>query len=190
MPHVYATGITVKNLDEARKRITDSLLFENDEIEKAVRVVKSLISQKHIAKAQNAEAESRIDYLADILGLHKKEVISAVERMRQEGILADTKDISAYLNDIGESENKSKSLLKRFSKLERYIIDHIPDDALRISCKQLNDNAQNEGISTSTEKDIRTLLYFLTIKGYTRKKEDSAHNIEVTRQASMETTLL
>lgn len=190
VPHVYATGITVKNLDEARKRITDSLLFENDEIEKAVRVVKSLISQKHIAKAQNAEAESRVDYLADILGLHKREVISAVERMRQEGILADTKDISAYLNDIGDSENKSKSLLKRFSKLERYIIEHIPDDALRISCKQLNDNAQNEGISTSTEKDIRTLLYFLTIKGYTRKKEDSAHNIEVSRQASMETTLL
>ena len=50
VPHVYATGITVKNLDEARKRITDSLLFENDEIEKAVRVVKSLISQSILPK--------------------------------------------------------------------------------------------------------------------------------------------
>ncbi len=189
IPHVYATGITVKNMDEARKRITESLLFENDEIEKAVRIIKSLISQKHIAKAQDAEAESRIDYLADILGLSKSEVISCVERMRQEGILADSKDISAFLNDVGESENKSKRLLERFTRLERYILGHIPDDALRISYKQLNDNAQKEGVRTATEKDIRTLLYFLTVKGYTRKKEDAARNIEVTRQVDIESTL-
>lgn len=189
VPHVYATGITVKNMDEARKRITESLLFENEEVEKAVRIIKSLISQKHIAKAQDAEAESRVDYLADILGLGKSEVVSAVERMRQEGILADTKDISAYLQDAGESEKHSKQLLKRFTRLERYILEHIPDDVLRISYKQLNDEAQKEGITTATEKDIRTLLYFLTVKGYTRKHEDAAHNIEVRRQSDIETTL-
>ncbi|MDE6150966.1 MAG: RecQ family ATP-dependent DNA helicase, partial [Prevotella sp.] len=189
VPHVYATGITVKNIDEARRRITESLLFENEEIEKAVRIIKSLISQKYIAKAQDTEAESRIDYLADILGLSKGEVVSSVERMRQEGILADSKDISAFLNDAGESENKSKRLLARFTKLERYILGHIPDDALRISYKQLNDNAQKEGVETATEKDIRTLLYFLTVKGYTRKKEDASHNIEVSRQVDMEATL-
>lgn len=87
VPHVYATGITVKNMDEARKRITESALFAEDETEKAVRIIKSLISQKNIAKAQDSEAESRIDYLADILGLSKKEIISAVERMRQEGTI-------------------------------------------------------------------------------------------------------
>lgn len=189
VPHVYATGITVKSMDEARKRITSSLLFHNEEVEKAVRIIKSLISQKHIAKAQDAEAESRVDYLADILGLTKSEVVSAVERMRQEGILADTKDVSAYLNDTGESENRSRLLLRRFTRLERYILDHITDDALRISCKQLNDDAQKNGITTATEKDIRTLLYFLTIKGYTRKKEDAAHNIELTRQADMQSTI-
>jgi len=186
VPHVYATGITVKNVDEARKRITESLRFENGEIEKAVRIIKSLISQKHIAKAQDDVAESRVDYLADILGMKKNEVVSVVERMREEGILADTKDISAYLNDAGESEHKSKRLLEQFTKLERYILNKIPDDVLRISCKQLNDNAQSEGISTATEKGIRTLLYFLTVKGYTRKKEDAAHNLEVVRLADSE----
>lgn len=189
VPHVYATGITVKSMDEARKRITSSLLFHNEEVEKAVRIIKSLISQKHIAKAQDAEAESRVDYLADILGLTKSEVVSAVERMRQEGILADTKDVSAYLHDTGESENRSRLLLRRFTRLERYILDHITDSALRISCKQLTDDAQKDGITTATEKDIRTLLYFLTIKGYTRKKEDAAHNIELIRQADMQSTI-
>ena len=189
VPHVYATGITVKNVEEARKRITKSLLFESEDIEKAGRIIKSLISQKHISKAQNADAESRVDYLADILGLSKNEVVSVVGRMRQEGILADSMDISAYLNDTGESENRSKLLLKRFTRLERYILNHIPDESLRISCKQLNDDAQKEGITTATEKDIRTLLYFLTVKGYTRKKEDAAHNVEVTRMADMQSII-
>ena len=53
----------------------------------------------------------------------------------------------------------------------------------------MNDNAQKEGITSATEKDIRTLLYFLTIKGYARKKEDAAHNIEVVRQADLDTII-
>ncbi|WP_418496269.1 RecQ family ATP-dependent DNA helicase [Coprobacter sp.] len=189
VPHVYATGITVKNMDEARNRISASVLFSSDEIEKAVRIIKSLISQKYIVKAQDSEAESRIDYLADILGISKREVVSAVERMRQEGILADSKDISAYLLDTGDSERRSKILLERFAKLEQYILSHIPDESLRISCKQLNDNAVNDGINTSKEKDIRTLLYFLTVKGYTRKKEDAVHNIEISRLTNLESTI-
>lgn len=188
VPHIYATGITVKNMDEARKRISESMLFDNEEIEKVVRIIKSLISQKHIAKAQDSEAESRVDYIADILGLSKKEIISAVERMRQDGILADTKDISVFLPE-GDSQRKSRTLLERFAKLEKYIIEHIPDEAMQMSYKQLNDNAINDGISTSKEKDIRTLLYFLTIKGYARRKDDKTYNMEFIRQNDMDTTI-
>ncbi len=186
VPHVYATGITVKNMEEARARLTSSILFDKNEIEKAVRIIKSLISQKHIAKAQDSEAESRVDYLADILGLTKGEVVSAVERMRQEGILADSKDISAYLHDVGDSANKSQKLLDRFARIEEYILNTIPDESLQISCKQLNDNAISDGITFSKEKDIRTLLYFLTIKGYIRKKEDSSHNMMIGRQSDLD----
>ncbi len=191
MPQVYATGITVKNLEEARNRISSSKLFEQTEIEQAVRIIKSLISQKYIAKAQNAEAiaESRIDYLADILGLNRFEVVSVVERMRQEGILADSKDISAYLLDAGDSEHKSKILLERYAKLEKFIIDNISDESINISYKQLNDNAISSGIKSAKEKDVRTLLYFLSIKGYTRKKAVSNQHIEIKRIHDRENTV-
>ena len=189
MPHVYATGITVKNMDEARQRITDSVLFDNEDREKAVRIIKSLISQKHIAKAQDSEAESRVDYLADILGLSRSEVVSAVVRMRQEGILADSKDITAYLQEAGATERKSMQSLKRFAKLEKFILNHIPDDSLVISYKQLNDDAVKNGFATSNEKSIRTLLYFLAVKGYIRKQEDPARNMRLTRQADSDKTL-
>lgn len=189
IPHVYATGITVKNMNEAMKRISESVLFAEEEIENVSRIIKSLISKKYITKSQDSEAESRIDYLADVLGLNKSVVISVVERMRQEGILADSKDISAYIMDVGDSERKSRALLERFAKLEKYILSHIPDESLRISCKQLNDNVINDGINTSKEKDIRTLLYFLTIKGYIRKKEDPLHNMEITLRSDMKSTI-
>ena len=188
MPHVYATGITVKNMDEARQRIMESMLFDNEDREKAIRIIKSLISQKHIAKAQDSEAESRVDYLADILGLTRSEVVSAVMRMRQEGILADSKDITAYMQDEGATERKAMMTLERFAKLERYIISRIADDGLVISAKQLNEDAINHGVTTSNEKSIRTLLCFLTIKGYIRKQEDTARNIRMTRQTHADKT--
>ena len=187
IPHVYATGITVKNMDEARLRLTESPLFSKDEMQNAIRIIKSLITQKHIAKAQDSEAESRIDYLADILGLSKRDVISSVERMRQEGILADTRDISAYLQDISDNQRKPQQMLENFAKLERYILEHIPDESLQITYKQFNDNAVHDGINTSTEKQIRTLLYFLVVKGYAHKKEDGSRNLVVTRDKDKET---
>ena len=130
MPRVFATGITVKNMDEARQRIMESVLFDNEDRTKAIRIIKSLISQKHVAKAQDAEAESRVDYLADILGLTKNEVVSAVTRMKQDGILADSKDISAFMEDI--TERKSNILLERFAKLEKYILQRIPDEMKKV----------------------------------------------------------
>ena len=189
IPHVYATGITVKNMDEARMRLTESPLFSEDEMQNAIRIIKSLITQKHIAKAQDSEAESRIDYLADILGLSKRDVISSVERMRQEGILADTRDISAYLQDISDNQRKPQQMLENFAKLERYILEHIPDESLQITYKQFNDNAVHDGINTSTEKQIRTLLYFLVVKGYAHKKEDGSRNLVVTRDKDIETII-
>ena len=189
IPHVYATGITVKNMDEARLRLTESPLFSEDEMKNAIRIIKSLITQKHIAKAQDSDAESRIDYLADILGLSKRDVISSVDRMRQEGILADTRDISAYLQDISDKQRKPQQMLENFAKLERYILEHIPDESLHITYKQLNDNAVHDGLNTSTEKKIRTLLYFLAVKGYAHKKEDGIRNLIVTRDKDIETII-
>jgi ATP-dependent DNA helicase RecQ len=108
--------------------------------------------------------------------------------MRQEGILADSKDITAFLMD-GDTERKSRMLLSRFSKLECFILSLIPDGTLRISSKQLNESALRANITTSKEKDIFTLIYFLTVKGYIRKKEDATHNMEIGLQMDKESTI-
>lgn len=188
VPHVYATGITVRNMDEARQRIMKSSLFGEDEVEKTVRVIKSLISKKYSTRGQDTEAESRVDYLADTLGLSKKEVVSVVERMRQEKILADSKDISAFLQEMGTKE-KALKMLENFGRLEEYILKNIPDESLRISYKELNDRAVRGGMEKSTEKSIRTLLYFLVVKGYASKDNNGAQSIIVRRKSDMEATI-
>lgn len=165
VPHVYATGIQVKNMDEAHARIDQSSLFSEEERRDAVRIIKSLITNKNTAGSKSAEAESRIDYLADILGLTKATVVSVVERMRQEGILADSRDMSVRLSDE-DTEKRSLGIIERFARLERFLMSTIPPEGLQMTMKQLNDQAVSNGVATSTEKNLRTLINFLVVKGY------------------------
>ena len=171
IPKVYATSIRAKDMTEASYRIRSSELFTEEQKNTALRIVKSLISSRSIATAGNADAESRVDYLADILGIEKESVIESINLMRQEGLLEDYSDMSAYIYD-SDSQHKSTLVLDRFSKLERFILSKITDEGASFGFKELNEEAQNEGITTSNVKNIRTLLHYLTIKNYITKEEN------------------
>lgn len=89
--------------------------------------------------------------------------------MRQEGILADSKDISAYLQDTGDSERKSQVLLERFAKLERYILNHIPDESLQTSYKQLMIMPQTAE-SIHPKKGYSDIALFLCVKDTSKRR--------------------
>ena len=188
VPHVFATGITVNNMDEARKRIESSNLFDNDDRQNAIRIIKSLISNKQIAKAtqdDDSDAESRVDYLADILGMKKASVVNAVNLMRQDGILADTRDMSAYLHST-DNEQKSLNVVNRFARLEQYLIESFSKTDKEITYKTLNEQANVQNIR-STVKDIRTILNFLSMKSLINKKEHIRSNsVQVTLKQGLE----
>ena len=169
VPRVFATGILVKNMEEARQRIEHSSLFSHDEQTQAIRIIKSLISNKYKANVGSVEAESRVDYLADMLGMTKAEVIQAVSLMRQEGILAET----ALIHKT-DNEKKSLKRFESFAKLEQFLFAMVisRDNEIEISYKELNDSALKAGIQDSTIRNIRTILYFLSIKSYIKKKEN------------------
>lgn len=168
VPHVYATSILVNNMAEASEMLEKSRSFTEKEKENSKRIISSLISARSIAKAQNSDAESRVDYLSDILGIPKEDVIRSVNLMRQEGILSDNKDMSAYIFK-NDTENRSSQILSRFAKLENFLLDSLSEQSIELNLKEMNEAAQNAGISGSSIKSLRTLLYFLTIKGYITK---------------------
>lgn len=171
MPHVYATSIHAANMTEAGSRIRASALFTDDQRQTALRILQFLISRRSIAHAGNDEAESRIDYLSDVLGLEKKEVLDSIHLMRQEGLLSDAQDMSAWLQK-NDSRNKSALILKKFIRLENFLLTWILTRGEAINLKQINEAAVQSGISSSTVKDLRTLLYYMTIKNLIQKEED------------------
>ena len=171
MPHVYASGIVSGSAIEAAGRIEQSKLFSEEEKNIAKRIIASLIGKSRRADAGNDESESRIDYLADILGLTKRDVIHSVTLMRQAGILDDSQDMAAFIQAT-DTANKSQFVLDRYAKLERFLFDHLTSDDCEINLKELNEAAQAEGIPNASVKNFRTLLYFLTIKDYISKEEN------------------
>lgn len=176
VPRVYATSILVKNMAEAAEQIDNSFRFQNEEERiTAKRIIKSLISSKSIAKAGNAEAESRVDYLADRLGVEKSNIIHSIQQMREDGLLADTKDLKAYIQKT-DTANKSLLVLHRFQALETFILEHIETDKLCMNYKELNEAALAGGVKTSSVNAIKTLFYYWTIRSYIQKEQDQATN--------------
>lgn len=183
-PHVFATGIAVKNMDEARRKLTISPLFDEQSREEAARIIKSLISARATAEGRGAEAESRVDYLADILGMSKATVIRNINLMRQDGLLADSRDMQAWI-----SKSTSQRNLDIILKLEQFLLQRFGGEAQRINYKELNEEAQKAGLTYSNVKRLRMLLHFLSLKGYIHKQEHSfSDSVSIRLQASQEVT--
>ena len=172
VPHVYATGIASGSMIEAGKSIDVSQLFTDEERETARRIISKLIGKSKRAEAGNDDAESRIDYLADMLGLRKRDVIRSVNLMRQAGILDDSQDMTAYIQATDKS-NKSLSTVERFAKLERFMLAKLTADGCELNLKELNEEAQEFGLSYSNIKNLRVILHFLAIKSYISKEESA-----------------
>ena len=162
-PRVYATSILARNMEEAVRGIQRSSLFSPEQKLHATRIVKSLISSRSRSDAGNSEAESRVDYLADDLGIPKAQVVDCVNLMRQEGILADTMDMSAFILKT-DTQNRSSQILERFLKLEELLLERLEEGGRDFSLKKLNEEAMERGIAHSSVKKLKTILYYLTIK--------------------------
>jgi ATP-dependent DNA helicase RecQ len=183
-PHVFATGIAVKNMDEARRKLTISPLFDEQSREEAARIIKSLISARATAEGRGAEAESRVDYLADILGMSKATIIRNINLMRQDGLLADSRDMQAWI-----SKSTSQRNLDVILKLEQFLLQRFGGETQRINYKELNEEAQKAGLTYSNVKRLRMLLHFLSLKGYIHKQEHSfSDSVSIRLQASQEVT--
>ena len=167
VPHVYATGITVRSMTEASERINGTETFTDDEKEFASRVMSFLISRKYVSKAGNDDAESRIDYIAERLGLRTEAVMNCVIRLREEGLLDDSMDMSVHI-DASEKTNSAEQALVRLAAVENFLIDHLPACGMH-SYKELNSAAVSAGIEGSNLNDMKSILSFWMKRRYIEK---------------------
>ncbi len=157
-PRIYADSITCRSVIDARKRF-ESIDFMNDkEKDQAIRILGKLISSKNKNLDPESDAESRVDYIADQLALTMQEAIQSLNHLRSAGLLADTKDLVVYIDPKNKLQ-KSRNALDRYFKLEHFLWERFNEEESYYSIKSLNDEAERQGIYTST-MHIQTILRY------------------------------
>lgn len=168
VPHIYATSILVKNMTEASLKIEASHKMSERERLNARRIMSMLISARSIADAQNDDAESRVDYIADRLGIERQETFKLIQILREENILANTKDLTAYILKT-DTENKSLNVLKKYADMEQFLVGQLEGGGQCINLKELNESAVSSGLKNATVNAFKTVIYYWTIKKYIKK---------------------
>ena len=169
MPRIFANSILSKNAQEAIDKINASQRFEEKQKEKGIRIIKKLFSSKSRKQPNDEAAESRIDYIGDHLGIVKEEVINIVNLLREEKILADTKDLTAFIKK-GENINRSLSIVEAFSKIENYLLKIFEEKDKVFHIKELNEEAEAKGCENVTTNKLKTIINFWAIKNWIKRQ--------------------
>lgn len=171
MPRVFANSILSKNAQEAIERINASHKFEEKQKEKGIRIIKKLFSSKSKNQNNDEAAESRVDYISDHLGIVKEEVINVINLLREEKILADAKDLTAFIKK-GENINRSLKIVEAFGSIENFLLTRFEEEEKLFHLKELNEGADKEGVKDVTPDRIKTIVNFWAIKNWIKRHNE------------------
>ncbi|MDK2841639.1 MAG: ATP-dependent helicase RecQ [Anaerophaga sp.] len=187
MPRIFANSILSRNAQDAIDKIYASARFDEKQKEKAIRIIRKLFSARSRKEAAGEEGETRIDYFSDHLGIVKEEVIRIIGLLREEKILADTKDLTAFIRK-GENSSQSQKITGIYRQLERFLLPRVSEEEKTYHIKELNELAEEQGIADITPDKIKTVLNFWAIKNWIKKKylEGSGNHLVVISQMPIE----
>ena len=187
MPRVFANSILAKSAQEAIAKIIASEKFNELQKAKATRIIKKLFSSKSKRLATEETAESRIDYISDHLGIVKEEVIQIIQLLRDDGILADAKDLTAFIRK-GENDNRSLAILETYRQLDAFFLDSLSEEEASYNLKKLNEHALEAGCKGSSPNKLNTLINFWVIKNWIKRKnlEFSRNHVQIVPSESKE----
>ncbi|MCL1992515.1 MAG: RecQ family ATP-dependent DNA helicase [Spirochaetes bacterium] len=162
-PTVFADAILARNMGEARERIDKSARFDDRSKEQALRIMSRLFSAKSKIRGEAEAGEARVDYIADILGIEKQDVINVIGLLREEKILADAKDLVAYIKS-GQKSNQPKNVLLRHRDIENFLIEHIGGNEGIYNVKEMNEKCQREFPGANINQIYALLNYYSIAK--------------------------
>ena len=169
VPRIFADSILARNAQEAISKIDASVNFTENEKVNAKRIIKKLIASRSRSHAGNEEAEARVDYIADHLGIDKKEVIHIVNLLREERLLADAKDLSAYIKKK-DNVNHSLNILNSFRKIESFLLNVFTEEEKTFHIKELNEQAEEFGCTDITPNKLKTIINFWAINKWIKRR--------------------
>ena len=187
IPRVFADSIRSKNMIEASRKIRETDAFTEVEKSIASAIMSNLLSCR--AKTHGGDdGETRVDYIADHMGLETRTVISIVERLRSIGVLEDKKEIYTFVTETQLNRKGINRDIEKNIALELFLLDYLEENNYRISYKDANEAASQRNIRTGVP-ELKRLVYFWIIKKYIKKPEIiGSERIEATLLDSYETT--
>lgn len=180
MPRIFANSILSKTAQEAIDRINSSNRFSEKQRINAVRIIKKLFSVKSRKQATDEIAESRVDYISDHLGIVKEQVIEIITLLREEKILADAKDLTAFIKK-GENKNRSIEIVRIFNQLDNFLCSVFEEQETVFHLKALQQQAEEKYSFNFSPDKLKTLINFWVIKNWIKRryKDDSRLHISV-----------
>jgi ATP-dependent DNA helicase RecQ len=175
MPRIFASSILSKNAQEAIDKINNSEKFSQQQKDTAIRIIKKLFSSKSKRLSTDEQAESRVDYISDQLGLVKEDVIRIIELLREENILAQTKDLTAFIKR-GESANRSLAIVENFKRQETLLLELLQEKETDYHLKEIIEFFIESGIKDCSLNKLKTIINFWAIKNWIKRK-----NLEYSR---------
>ncbi|HEX9513012.1 MAG TPA: RecQ family ATP-dependent DNA helicase [Puia sp.] len=167
-PRVFANSILTKNAGEAIARINASGRLEDKQKLDAIRIISKLFSSKSKRLATEEIAESRVDYIADQLGMENDEVIRIITLLKEEKILADTKDLTAFIKK-GDPSNRSLAIVENYGKLERFLLSELKEEESVWHLKELNEASAQQGVKEGSPHKIKIIINFWGIKKWIKR---------------------
>lgn len=171
-PRIFATSILSKNAQQAIEQINKSSRFDQHQKMQAVRIIKKLFSTKSKQHSNDEVAEARVDYISDHLGIVKEEVIKVITLLREEKILADTKDLTAYIKKE-DTVNRSLNILDTFAKIENFLLPLLDGEEQIFNVKELNESAMESNCTSVNPNKILTVFNFWAIKNWIKIKHST-----------------
>ncbi len=120
--------------------------------------------------------EARVDYISDHLGITREDVIQVVTLLREEKILADAQDLTAYIKG-NESCNRSLEIVRFFNRLDRFLLGTFTEGENFFNLKELRELAEQEVDRSVSPDKLKALINFWAEKNWIKREyQDAARN--------------
>lgn len=185
IPRVFANSILAETAQEAIDKIQDSTHFNDKQKSQATRIVKKLISAKSWKHNNNEIPEARIDYISDHLGIPNEEVIQIITQLREEKILADACDLTAYIIKK-EQRNHSLEIIRLYNSLESFLLRNFKDEQATFNLKETREQAEVEIQKNISPDKLKTLINFWAEKNWIKRTflDESKNHVSIHRSST------
>jgi ATP-dependent DNA helicase RecQ len=156
-PRVFATGLLMKDLEAALKKVNAAPTLTAKQKENCARVLQRIIKSE----------ETRVDALAEQLGMPLKQVVATIQHLRELQVLNDAQDLSAFVDMRPRAGSRAR--FERIAATEKALVGLLPAGPEVISLRALNQGLIDKGIDAQMN-EVLTLLRYWKSSGFVRTR--------------------